>query len=234
MLALPQEYVGSLTEIKSLTNDLLAMGRVIKIDQEALEISGDEGERMPLLQYRTPVKLFVHNQKEATRIQVGVVYLSTENFVRIEEVKSLQDFERRGAFRVNTNVTAKLTAFMDDEQQARFDEALNAASPEKAEEMLARTEIEVRIMDVSLTGIRLSADTVLAVGNRYFIEFYLLDVAMSFSIKVQRHIKMPSGDTQYGCIFFDYSERQMDILCRELFQLQRFEKNRRLNSASSV
>lgn len=232
MLALPQEYIGSLCEIKSMSNDLLAVGRVIKIDREALEISGEDGERMPLLQYRTPVKLFVHHTRQPIRIQVGVVYLSTENFARIEEVKPLQDFERRGAFRVNTNVIARLTALMDEAEQDSFDAALAAASPEQAEDMLARCELEVRVMDISLTGIRLHADQVLTQGARFYIEFSLLDTSMSFCIRVQRLIKMPSGDTQYGCIFFDYSERQMDILCRELFQLQRYEKNRRRNAAT--
>lgn len=233
MLALPQEYIGALCEIKSMDNDLLAMGRVIKIDREALEISAEDGERMPLLQYRTPVKLFIHHTREPLRILVGVVYLSTENFARMEEVKPLQDFERRGAFRVNTNVTARLTALMDEDEQDNFDTALASASPEQAEEMLARCEFEVRVMDISLTGLRLHSPQAMAQGARYYVEFVLLDTPMSFCIRVQRLIRMPSGDTQYGCIFFDFSQRQMDILCRELFQLQRFEKNRRRNAAAS-
>ena len=214
-----------------MSNDLLAVGRIIKIDTEALEVSASDGERMPLLQYRTPVKIFVHHSKLPARIQVGVVYLSTENFARLEEVKPLQDFERRKAFRVNTNVTARLTALMEEEEQEAFDAALEAATPEEAEKMLALCELEVRVMDISLTGIRLQSKKVLPQGTRYYIEFVLLDNAMSFSLRVQRHIKMPSGDTQYGCIFFDFSERQMDDLCRELFQLQRFEKNRRRNAS---
>lgn len=230
MLAVPQEYIGSLCEIKSLSNDLLAVGRIIKIDQSALELAANENERMPLLQYRMPVKLFVYNSKEGTRILVGIIYLSTENFVRAEEVKPLQDFERRGAFRVNTNVGGRLSVLLSDEEQARFDAALAAASPEEAERMLDESAVEVKVLDISLTGVRLQSAVALNPGARYYIEFTLLDSPMSLCLRVQRLIKMPNGDTQYGCTFFDFSERQMDSLCKELFQLQRHEKNRRRNS----
>lgn len=233
MLAIPQEYISSLCEVKSMTNDLLAVGRIIKIDNEALELASNDDDRMPLLQYRTPVKLFVHNSKHPTRILVGIVYLSTENFVRLEEVKPLQDFERRAAFRVNTNVSATMTAMLSDAEQSAFDVALDQATPEEAEKMLARMTLEVRVMDISLTGMRVQSKLPLHAGARYYIEFTLLDSPMSFNIRVQRLIRMPNGEIQYGCIFFDYTERRMDALCKQLFQLQRYEKNRRLNSAMS-
>ncbi len=231
MLALPQEYVGSLCEVKSLSNDLLAVGRIIKIDQGALELTSNNNDRIPLLQYRTPVKLFVYNDKQGTRIQVGIVYLSTENFVRVEEVKPLQDFERRGAFRVNTNVSAKLSILLSDDEQRSFDTAVQAATAAEAEKMLSDSSVDVRVMDISLTGVRLQSLVALNPGARYCVEFTLLESVMSLCLRVQRLIEMPSGDTQYGCTFFDFSEKQMDALCKELFQLQRFEKNRQRNSA---
>ncbi len=230
MLALPQEYIGSLCEIKSLSNDLLAEGRIIKIDQGALELAAAGDDRMPLLQYRMPVKLFVYNSRHGTRILVGIIYLSTENFVRAEEVKPLQDFERRGAFRVNTNVSGRLSVLMSDEEQEAFSAAVAAAPPEEARRILAQSSVEVKVMDISLTGVRLQSAVALNPGARYLIEFILLEAPMNLCLRVQRLIKMPSGDTQYGCTFFDFSERQMDALCKELFQLQRMEKNRRRNS----
>lgn len=230
MLALPEEYIGSMCEVKSLNNDLLAVGRVIKIDNEALEVAALPDERMPLLQYRAPVKLFVHHDKLATRILVGVAYLSTETFARLEEVKALQDFERRGAFRVNTDVVGKVTALLNDEEQQAFDAALQAAAPAEAEAMLAHTSFEVRIMDISLTGLRLQSQKTLVPGSRFYIEFSLLQRPVTLCLRIHRTIKMPNGDTQYGGIFFDFSEKQMDHLCRDLFQLQRLEKNKRRNS----
>ncbi len=232
MLALPQEYLGAACEIKSMDNDLLCLGRIIKIDNEALEITNREGQRLPLLQYRRPVKLFVYSSKMGTRIMVGHVYLSTENFVRAEEVRSLQNFERRGAFRVNTNVTGRLSLLLSEEEQQIFDATLGRLSPEEAEHMLARATFNVRVADISLAGVRLQSSNALAIGTRYILEFRLLKADMSLCLRVQRNIRMPSGETQYGCTFFDVSERQLDVLCKELFQLQRLEKNRRMNAAS--
>ncbi len=234
MLPLPQEYVGSMTEVKSMSNDLLAVGRIIKIDKEALEIMANEDDRMPLLQYRTPVKLFAHHPHRPTRILVGVVYLSTENFSRMEEVKALQDFERRGAFRVNTNVMGHITALLTPEEQAAFDEAMAMALPARARELQAQHEFDVKVLDISLTGIRFFSAQDLSMGKRFYIEFSLLKTNMSFYLQVQRRIEVPKGGFQYGCIFFDYSERQMNVLCRELFQLQRYEKNRRRNPVTSI
>ncbi len=234
MLALPQEFIGSTCEIKSTANISLANGRIIKIDHEALEISASNNDRMPLLQYRTLVKLLIHNQKHGTHIQMGTVYLSTENFLRVEEVRTLQDFERRGAFRVNTSAVAKLTPLLNEEDQAALDEEVkNAATPQEQQALLNKNSFEVRVVDISLTGMRLHSDKALEENSNYFIEFSILDSPMSFCLRVQRLIKTPQDEIQYGCIFFDYTERQMDFLCKELFQLQRHEKNRQRNSLSA-
>ncbi len=231
MLVIPQEYAGSLCEIKSLTNDLLAVGRVIKIDHEALEIAGSDKDRIPLLQYRLPVKIFVINSKLDTQILVGITYLSTENFVRVEEVKPLQDFERRGAFRVYTSVPGRLYPLLSEEDQAALDAKLAADEPQEEDVQLADAYFEVKVMDVSLTGVRLQSAVPLQRGAKFFIEFVPLHSMMGFCLQVQRIIRpQDSGSIQYGCHFIDYSERQLDGLCRELFQMQRIEKNRRRNA----
>lgn len=230
MLALPQEYINSLCEIKSMTNELLAVGRIIKIDVEALEIAAQDDSRMPLLQYRTSVKLFVHNSRLDTKVIAGVVYLSTENFTRIEEVKSLQDYERRKAFRVNSHVIGILHPLLSEAEQLAFDAKIAAATPEEGEKLLESVQIEARLLDISLTGLRITSPVPLRKGARYIIEFMPITTPMNFCIHVQRIIKTPSGETQYGCSFYDYGERQVDMLCKELFQLQRIEKNRRRNA----
>ena len=227
MLALPHEYIGSACEIKSMTNDLLAVGRVIKIDNEALELASGSGERMPLLQFRTPVKMFVYNERHHTRILEGVAYLSTENFARIEEVRPLQTSERRGAFRVNTNVSAHLVAALTREERETMEQTLLTAAPDEAERIRARQAFDVQVRDISLTGMRVQSGIVLPLSARFNTDFQLLDTPMSLCLLVRRLIGMPSGEIQYGCIFFDYSERQKDTLCKELFQLQRVEKSRR-------
>ncbi|MGD9559148.1 MAG: PilZ domain-containing protein [Oscillospiraceae bacterium] len=234
MLALPQEYIGALCEVKSLENETLAVGRVIKIEETALEITAREDEMIPLFQYRLPVKLYAHHGQLDTHILVAVVYLSTGNFLRLEEVRPLQNFERRGAFRVNSAVPGVLAPLFTEEEQAEFYRRLGQASAEEASALRAQRSIEVTVMDISLTGVRLRSAIPLPEGARFLLEFSPLQQPLTFHLRVQRLVQMPNGETQYGCIFFDYTERQMDVLCRDLFQLQRIEKNRRLNSAGAL
>ena len=227
MLPIPHEYIGSICEIKTLDNVHLTMGRIIKIDHDALEFSNALDDRMALLQYRLPVKIVVHGDNLKTITLAGTTYLSTDNFLRTEDVKLLEAFERRGAFRVNSGVTGKLFRFMTAEEQLRFDQELEAATPEEAEELMEKAYTEVRVMDVSLTGVRLASPIRLQPGHRHFLEFALVEQVMNYGLRVERIIHMPDESEHYGCTFFDVSERQIDALCRDLFALQRIEKNKR-------
>ncbi len=234
MLAIPQEYLDATCEVKSMENETLTVARIIKIDFDALELAAPAGTRMPLLQYRMPVKLFAHSRKLEMRILVGAIYLSTENFLRAEEVRPLQNFERRGAFRVNTNVNAHLSPVLTEEEQAKLDLRLKDASPQEAIQISQEGRMDVCVMDISLTGLRLQSGTPLTVGSHFFVDFKLLDSIINLCLRVQRIVTAPNGDTHYGCIFFDFTEKQMDVLCKELFQLQRFEKKRRMNALGAL
>lgn len=228
MLAIPQEYIGSLCELKTLTNDFLAVGRVIKIDREALELEGRRDDRMPLLQFRLPVKLFVHHSRLDTRIMIGTIYLSTENFVRVEEVKPLSNFERRGAFRVNTELDARMS-FVDAKRRST-EENVPANFGAKMDD----AEFPAQVLDLSLTGVRVRCLLPLKLDSKYHLSFAAQDSRFDFYIKVQRLVKMPTGETQYGCIFYNFSERQMDLLCKVLYRLQRLEKQKRDNAPTAL
>ncbi len=229
MLPLPQEYIGSTCELKSLDNRLIALGRIIKIDYEALEIAAFEDEYMQLIQYRLPVKITVHNLL-GDRILVGITYLSTDRFTRLEEVKPLQDFERRGAFRVNSGVTGILSPLMTESQRQAFENKLETLPPEEAAALQEATFLQVGVVDISLTGVRLKSPRPLHEGERYHLEFKPVKNNMVFQVWVQRIIRLPDDTQQYGCSFIDISQKQSDVLCRDLFTLQRQEKNRRNNA----
>ena len=231
MLPLPQEYIGSACELKSLDNRLIAIGRIIKIDHDALEIAAAADEYMQLIQYRLPVKITAHN-KLGDRIMVGITYLSTDRFARFEEVQPLQDFERRGAFRVNSGVEGTLYPIMSEEEHREYEEKLATLPADEADALQEKTYLHVRVVDISLTGIRLDSPVHLSEGSRYFIDFKPVDTSMTFGLMVERIIRMPDNTQQYGCRFLDVNERQSDALCRDLFTLQKIEKNRRNNTVS--
>lgn len=230
MLPIPPEYAGALCEIKTLGNDFLTVCHIIKIDHEALEFAAGEGERMPLIQYREPVKVIVHSSKLRDQILVGSAYLSTNNFLRLEDVRELAEFERRGAFRVNTGVEGKLYPILSESQQREFDQRIAQAGSAEAEQILSEAYMAVQVMDISLTGARLKTPRPLRVGDKYYLEFILLNDTKNYGLQVERIITMANGDQHYGCIFFDMTSYAVDALCRDLFQLQRIEKNRRSNA----
>lgn len=234
MLPIPQQYIGSTCEVKSMENEFLSSGRLIKIDHDALEISAGAAGFMQILKYRLPVKLFIHNAKLEEKILVGLTYLSTDNFLRVEDVRPLAEFERRGAFRVNSGVVGKLSPIMTEEERKAFDKKVEALPGPLADQLLDETFFDVRVADISLTGVRLISPKPLTEGDRYYIEFTPIRDTLVFFLQVQRIIHMPDGSINYGCNFFDVPERQMDLLCRDLFQLQRLEMNRRRNSAAHV
>lgn len=231
MLPVQQDYIGSLCEIKSLSNDLYMQVKIIKIDHDALEFAAKDQERIMLLQYRVPVKIFVYNQKLGNQVLVGLTYLSTDNFLRLEDVRQLSDFERRAAFRVNTGVAGTLSRLISDKEHKEFTKQLENATPEEAEKMLSGDYLEVKIMDVSLIGVRIATPKKLKINDKYILEFAPHKETMTFCIQVKRIIHINGIPDQYGCVFFDFSERQMDSLCRDLFQLQRIEKKRRQNTS---
>lgn len=234
MLPIPQEYAGSTCEVKSMTNDFLSVGRIIKIDHDALELAAAPNEFMQLLKYKLPVKLFVRSSKYSDRILVGNVYLSTDNFLRVEDVRKLQDFERRGAFRVNSSTRGQMFRLMNATEQQAYDTKMAQATPEEADKILEATFFDVRIVDISLTGLRIVSPNKLTPGEKYGVEFTPLNDLMTFFVTVERIITQRDGSVQYGCSFYDIPERQIDILCRDLFQLQRIEKNRKMNSAAQI
>lgn len=234
MLPIPQEYIGSMCEVKSMENEFLSAGRIIKIDHDALEISAGSEGYMQLLKFKLPVKLFVYSSKLEDKILVGMVYLSTDNFLRVEEVGPLAAFERRGAFRVNSGVPAKLFTIMTEEEQEAFNKRVDEAPPDVAEALMEKTIIDVRVVDISLTGVRVQSPIPLSVGDKYGIEFRPLNDDLIFLLHIQRIIKKLDGSVSYGCVFYDVPERQMDALCRDLFQMQRLEKNRRRNTAAHI
>lgn len=226
MLPLPQEYLASLCEIKTMTNELLAVGQIIKIDHKALEIAAKE-DKMPLLQFRSVVKIAVHNSKSGSQILAGIVFLSTENFTRIEDVKPLNDFERRGAFRVNVDTPGRLYPVLDDAEQDKLDAELAQMDDAEAASILDAMALEIKVLDISLTGVRIQPNVPLLKNSRYVLEFSPISVPMRFNVIVQRELKSRNDEQQFGCLFYGAKPRLIDKLCKDLFELQRIEKSRR-------
>ena len=206
------EFIGAMCEIKSLSNDLLAVGIIGVMDEleGTLDVLPQEGEALMTLPYNNPVKLVTYLPKSGFRLLLGRVYLSSGAFLRLVDVGSEQTSERRQYFRLNVERKAELLVPNTNEnEEAQTGEA-----------------IEVDIKDVSLGGIRILSKQVFEPKDQFSASFVLLERKIELMCEVCREIFMDStkpGEHQYGCRFINVSERQLVRLCGDLFELQRMQ-----------
>lgn len=203
MLPLSEQYLHSPVEIKSIANDLICTGILTDITQEGVQIS-NAPEKMPIIHCNTAVKINVFNNALGFRVLVGVVYLSTSEFLRIVEVQSASDFEKRDFFRVRVRVKTDAYLVRDD------------VEPNVPVEMFP-----VDICDISLSGLYFKTDEPLREEDRLVINLNVCSSKMSLLCKVKRKVNPPEENAGYGCEFIDNSGRQFDLLCRYIFDCQR-------------
>lgn len=211
MAILTDDYKNSVCEIKSVHNDLLTTGRIYSISESNIEFVHPEDDKMPLIPYNTPVKVSVFNAKRGFRMLMGTVFISTDVFLRVADVQSLQDFERRGFFRMRVTIPSRIYLL---ETEGSEDTEIQP--------------VNVMIEDISLSGIQVSLERQLAIGETFSVEVQLFKKKMMFHCRITRVAREGKDNRHfYGCAFFDQSERQIDDLCYDLFQLQRMEIRKR-------
>lgn len=216
MSGLEQDYKGSVCEIKTMSNALLTMGSIAEIDEEMdfIKVENDEEELM-VISYDTLVKVSVYNAKLGFKVLVGRVFLSTPKFVKIVQVTSLVDYERRAFFRVPVDIPAKIYHL----------------EVEDGNKMCGELIEETRIKDMSLSGMFIRSNFPYGVQKRYMVCFDLTgNVTINLICKVARH-EQNEVKSGYGLLFEDMSERQGDTIYKYIFKRQSeiIRKNRALN-----
>lgn len=211
MPAIDEQYKNSICEIKTIQNDLLTTGRIYSVTEDTIEFIHPEDDKMPLLPYNMPVKISVFNARMGFRMLMGTVYISTDIFLRVAGIKSVQDFERRGFFRLPVRMPTHMYPIV--EQQAPGEEP--------------PMPVSVQLEDISLSGVQISTPIHMNKGETFSLEVQLFKKKMMFHCRVNRLAREENGRRYYGCSFFDHTERQMDDLCYDLFQLQRMEMRKR-------
>lgn len=210
MTVLPEEYKDSICEIKNLRNDVVAVGRIFSIAESDLEFANPEDDKMPLLPYNMPVKIYIFNSRLGFKILAGTVFVSSQEFLRVSSIRALQDAERRGFFRLNAQVPTNIYKIIDKE---------------KGE--LDMTPMSVMLEDISLSGLRFSTETTMQIGEQVAVEVLLIKRKMLFYCQLVRQAPSRDRRNHYGCSFFNQTDRQLDDLCYDIFQLQRLEIKRR-------
>lgn len=205
MLPLSEKYLFSPCEVKSLENFPLLVGYLSSIRDKSIQISG-KTEKLPIIHCSTNVKINLFNSTYGFRVLAGQVYLSTPNFIRIVDVQSEAEFEKRNFFRVRLDIPAHARLRRDDQDV----------------EQEAEPPFPIRVQDLSLSGMLFRSSRPLAINDRILASLKLGDTVVFLPCRVVRKTKPGwTGDESYGCEFLSSSGRQYDLLCKYLFDRQR-------------
>lgn len=208
LAALPEQYLFSPCEVTTMDNDLLVVGGIVDIGEDYVQIGPTREDNLPLLRYNTTVKFAVRSVQAGIMILVGAVYISTDQMLKLVDVVSLQDFERRAFYRVP------------------IDELHGKLLPLKGGDQIVagKGTIEAAVINISLSGVLLGIkDDVLTaqIGDRFLMELGLPKGNQLVKIRVRRVQRSGYNTTSYGCEFYDVSQKQIDIICGYIFEKER-------------
>lgn len=208
MLPISEKYLLSPCEVRSMENAPILVGHIGKFVENGVQIVSKD-DRLPVIHCNTTVKISVMNSALGFKILIGKVYLSTEEFLRVVDLQSAMEYEKRNFFRVKVNVEAE--AF----PVKAVTETGDAPSP-------AHDPIRVSIRDISLSGMFLATSCSMSIGDQLIVNLKLYGTVVSLLCKVVRKLPVELGtEDGYGCEFLDNSGRQFDLLSKYLFDCQR-------------
>lgn len=204
MMPLPTEYKLSVCEVKSLENELLATGEISDVAQDYLQI-GEKGHALPVLQYGAMVKVNIFNSSHGFRVLVGKVYLSSRKFIRLVEVSSLLDYERRNFFRVATSMKSTVRSVPSAE-------SVEKGNPE---------ESEIHIKNISLGGVLFISKAQFQIDDLVSVYLKVNHPDKWLNCIVRRADEAEGGQFWCGCEFTNPTESQTNAICSYIFQIQR-------------
>ncbi len=207
---LGQEYVGSVCEVKTLKNVFILSGRIMKLPFGEIEITDPAGP-LPLITYKTPVKIAVFNANLGFRMMAGQVYASTRKALRVVDVLDFVDYEQRRFFRVDIDASAEL--IIKSKNESEKDES----NDEPKEEMA----FPIRVKNLSLCGMMFETDLALKPDMRLEVRMALhKNMIDTIDITIHR-VRENDGMFVYGVEFEQVGRRAEQNLCAYLFDQQR-------------
>lgn len=208
MQVVPDEYVGSVCELKSMSNELIATGVVGEISEDYVRFDA-RANPIPLQRYGTMLKANIFNSRAGFRVLVGKVYATSTRFLKLIEVTSLLDYERRNFFRIEADQPAWIARKEEDTEEWQ-------------------DAVRVTIRDISLGGVLIEwPDGEVKTGAEIFLRLKLGRFNQVVACTVCREEER-AGVSCYGCEFQALSTAQSDAICQYIFQRQReqIQKNK--------
>ena len=213
MLPISEKYLLSPCEVHSMANTPILVGYIGNFVEDGIKIVPRE-DRLPLIHCNTTVKISVMNNALGFKILIGKVYLSTDEFLRVVDLQTAANYEKRNFFRVKVRLEAEA-----------FPVKASAEEPDPAEDVLALPvgdSFRILIRDISLSGLFLTTGRAMEPGDRFAVRLGLYGADVPLLCRVVRKLPVELGtEDGYGCEFLNNSGRQFDLLCRYLYDCQR-------------
>lgn len=206
MLHISEQYVRSPCEIKTMENAPMLSGYIKEIVDDSIVICGKDND-LPIIHCNTTVKVDVFNSILGFRVLVGIVFVSSKELLKVVELQSAADYEKRQFFRVKVEIAT---------------EAYKVGEEDDDED--GEIRFPIKIHDISLSGAAFECDSALdlQLGDRVCISLVLYGKKTALLAKTVRQIKKDvNGTNSFGCEFLDNTGRQFDLLSRYLFDRQR-------------
>lgn len=162
---------------------------------------------MPGSHYGFSVKVCLHSG-DSLLILGGRVYLSNPTFWRISNLSNLQDFERRGLFRVPARIPAKVRLFN------------MLTLPGEPEDEGA----DCKLVDISLSGVKFATERFFDDSSRLELVSLMLPEdpePYTLACEIVRREENNATGYVYRCKFIELTPKLSDRLCKAIFVLQR-------------
>ncbi|WP_413778154.1 PilZ domain-containing protein [Caproicibacterium sp. XB1] len=236
-------YANSPCEVKSEENELLATGILAGRYAQELVIRDPRGA-LSLEHYNRPVKIYLHSATCGGREYMGKVYISTNAFMRVKDIRLLTERERRGCFRLSISLPAAAyrAAEITRAESANRLRRLSYAERLRVEQQLAGgtlTEAElaarvpepapilprgtqVRLLDLSAGGAQFRGKEAFRAQERLVLHLTLQDKPAELTCLVVRD-SAACGDGEAfctGCRFVEVTSAQNNLICTYLLREQ--------------
>ena len=209
MLPIPENYIGSPCEVKAMDNKPILAGSLTGIKPGEIQIT-NKLDQLPVVHCNTTVKISIYNNLLGFRVLVGKVYLSSQEFIRITDIQTETDYEKRNFFRVKVEI--KTEARKEDEE---------------GHPIWEEPPFPVIIKDLSLSGLYLTSPKKLKINDLISVTMNVHNTPMSFHCKVVRNLVTKySLEEGHGCEFIENYGPKFDLLCKYLFDCQREQIHR--------
>lgn len=151
----------------------------------------------------------VYNSVKGECKFVGVVEKTNFNNIEIADVIFVSSVQKRDNTRVNKQLKYKISSFYEDGEKHKLDKP-----------------IDITMLNISAQGIYFNCDEMLVVGYRFPINFKEMTRPINLIAEIVRIEEYPRS-FNYGCIFVDISEKDMDEIFRFVLKEQIAQRRKR-------